>query len=58
MLRLNKIECRPVVGHYDEDGNLVDEEIGRHIQPIFTETQFADYLKALRAELGQRNAED
>lgn len=55
MIKFHKILAIPVVGHYDTDGNLVDEEVGKGQQGIYTVEQFSDYLAALRAEVDARN---
>lgn len=57
MLRLNKIECRCVVGHYDDGGNLVDEEVSSHVQAVYTEAQLGDYWAGLEAAIDARNAD-
>jgi hypothetical protein len=55
-LKLHKIECRAVVGHYDERGELVNEEISELVQSIYQVEQFEEFWKQLRLEVEQRNA--
>ena len=54
MLKFHKIAVRPVVGHYNDDDDLVDEEVGKEAS-VYTLAQFADYLDAIKAEVEARN---
>jgi hypothetical protein len=53
-LKLHRVECRAIVGHYEGD-KLVGEEASQALQAIFQPEQFADFWRELEAEVGQRN---
>ena len=57
MLKFHKIAVRPIVGHYNDDDELVDEEVGREAS-VYTLGQFADYLDMVKAEVEARNQAD
>jgi len=57
-LKLHKVECRAIVGHYDENGELVNEETSGIAQPIYQPSQFVEFWQQLKTEVAQRNAEE
>ena len=54
-LRLHKLECRAIVGVYDEQGRLVNEETSAQTQSVYQLEQLASYWEALEREVEQRN---
>jgi len=56
-LKLHKIECRAVVGQYDERGELVNEESSMNVVSIYQPEQFEQFLTGLKLEIETRNAE-
>lgn len=54
MLKFHKVIVRPVTGHYNADGDLVDEEIGGEAA-VFTADQFEQYLAAVKDHVEKRN---
>ena len=55
MLKLHKVVCKTWLGHYDDDGNLVNEEVSQLEHSIYTPQQFVEFWAAVQAEVEQRN---
>lgn len=49
--------CRARIGHFDDNGELIDQETSSIEVPLITVAQFERAIVEVRGEIEQRNAE-